>query len=72
MPFVHTSVHIPDFERAKAVLPDLKGELLAKAFSKETATTKQSAKKASTAILLLIAAVASFATAVVYRMVNAR
>lgn len=81
VPFVHTSVHIPDFERAKSVLPDLKGELLAKAFPQETAdankseptqTTKQSAKKASTAILLFIAAVASLATAVVYRMVNAR
>ncbi len=81
VPFVHTSVHIPDFERAKAVLPDLKGELLAKAFPQETAdakkseptvTTKQSAKKVATAVFLFIAAMASLATAVVYRMVNAR
>lgn len=82
VPFMHTSVHIPDFERAKTVLPDLKGELLAKAFPKETAeqvnhsassdTTKPSAKKASKAIFLLIAAVAGLATTVVYRMMNAR
>jgi hypothetical protein len=35
VPFVHSSIHVPDFQRAKVVLPDLKGELLETAFSNE-------------------------------------
>lgn len=35
VPFVHQSLHMPDFERAKQVLPDLKSELLGKAFPDE-------------------------------------
>lgn len=79
VPFVHESIHIPDFERAKAILPDLKADLLGKAFpdlvqneSHTSKDTKKAASKTLHSILGLISVLSSVLTFMVYRVMNAR
>ncbi len=87
VPFVHPSIHIPDFERAKALLPNLKADLLEKAFPNEVAAPIQSvpqetelqSKPASQTKQKLVKSLISLASAVVsglsllvYRAMNAR
>ncbi len=79
VPFVHESIHIPDFERAKTILPDLKADLLGKAFpdhvqkeSYASKDTKKAASKALHSILGLVSVLGSVLTFLVYRAINAR
>ena len=79
VPFVHESIHIPDFERAKSILPDLKADLLGKAFpdhvqneSHTSKDTKKAASKALHSMLGLVSVLGSVLTFLVYRAINAR
>ncbi|MCW5590022.1 MAG: hypothetical protein KIT27_10245 [Legionellales bacterium] len=79
VPFVHESIHIPDFEKAKTVLPDLKADLLGKAFPNQVCEenvdkqkTKASLAKSINSIIGLVGVLASTLTFLVYRAMNAR
>ena len=79
VPFVHESIHIPDFERAKAILPDLKADLLGKAFPEHvqngshlTNTSKPSILKAVQSVMGLISVLSSVLIFMVYRAMNTR
>lgn len=86
VPFVHQSIHIPDFERAKGMLPNLKADLLEKAFPNEAALTIQSVpqeterksieksqakQKLAKGLLNLTCALVSGLSFLAYRVMNA-
>ncbi len=70
VPFIHESIHIPDFEWAKAILPDLKADLLGKAFpdqvQKESHAPKNMKKAASKALHSILGLVSVLGSVLTY------
>lgn len=74
VPFIHESLHMPDFERAKSVLPDFKADLYRKLFSQEEKVIKvkkhKQPHKISKRVLGIVSVVATVLICALYQAIK--